>query len=148
MPGCRFTLVNALAAVVRCSGARVLRTPSHVKEGFTAAVVVRSLWAALRSRCVAGCWASRCRPGGEVCRPVSWNVVVAMDMSEIVPVLICARGPGAGLTLALAADSSQPVADSALDLPIFVPLWVFVASGRAMLPYNGPQKCGFLIATL
>jgi hypothetical protein len=32
---------------VRCSGARVLRTPSHVKESFTAAIVVRSLLAAL-----------------------------------------------------------------------------------------------------
>jgi uncharacterized membrane protein len=38
---------NARAAVVRCSGARVLRTPSHVKESFTAAIVVRSLLAAL-----------------------------------------------------------------------------------------------------
>jgi len=38
---------NARAAVVRYSGARVFRTPSHVKESFTAAIVVRSLLAAL-----------------------------------------------------------------------------------------------------
>ena len=40
---------NARAAVVRCSGARVFRTPSHVKARRTAAIVVRSLWAAERS---------------------------------------------------------------------------------------------------
>ena len=33
--------------MVRCSGARVFLTPSHVKASFTAAIVVRSLWAAL-----------------------------------------------------------------------------------------------------
>ena len=38
---------NARAAVVRCSGARVFLTPSHVNASFTAAIVVRSLWAAL-----------------------------------------------------------------------------------------------------
>ena len=38
---------NARAAVVRCSGARVFLTPSHVKASLTAAMVVRSLWAAL-----------------------------------------------------------------------------------------------------
>ena len=72
---------NARAAVVRCSGARVLRTPSHVKESLTAAIVVRSLLAAERSCCVTGCWASRCRPRGEACWPVSWDVVVvAVDI--------------------------------------------------------------------
>jgi hypothetical protein len=33
--------------VVRCSGAKVLRTPSHVKASLTGTKVVRSLWAAL-----------------------------------------------------------------------------------------------------
>ncbi len=40
--------------MVRCSGASVFLTPSHVKESFTAAIVVRSLWAALGEVCVAG----------------------------------------------------------------------------------------------
>ena len=119
-----------------------------MKESFTTAIVVRSLWAALGEVCVAGLVVGLVVDRGDWVWLVVGSVAIAMDMSEIVPVLICERGPGPGLTLALAADSSQPVADSALDLPIFVPLWVFVASGRAMLPYNGPQKCGFLIATL
>ena len=38
---------NARAAGVRCSGAEVLRTPSHVNASLAAAIVVRSLWAAL-----------------------------------------------------------------------------------------------------
>lgn len=33
--------------MVRCSGAKDFLTPSHVKESLTAAIVVRSLWAAL-----------------------------------------------------------------------------------------------------
>ncbi|MEN6451537.1 MAG: hypothetical protein ABFC96_13680 [Thermoguttaceae bacterium] len=45
---------NARAAVVRCSGARVLRTPSHVNESLTAAIVARSLLAALRSSWLLG----------------------------------------------------------------------------------------------
>ncbi len=73
---------NARAAVVRCSGARVLRTPSHMTESLTAAMVVRSLLAALRSCCVTGCWAARCRPRVGVCCPVSLDVdvVVAVDI--------------------------------------------------------------------
>ena len=47
---------------------------------FTAAMVVRSLWAAERSCCVTGCWTSFCRPRGETCWPVSWDVVVAVDI--------------------------------------------------------------------
>ena len=45
---------KALAAVVRCSGARVLRTPSQVNAKRTAAMVERSLLAALGEVCVAG----------------------------------------------------------------------------------------------
>jgi hypothetical protein len=45
---------DARAAVVRCSGASVLRTPSHVKASFTAAIAVRSLLAAERSSWVVG----------------------------------------------------------------------------------------------
>jgi hypothetical protein len=46
---------------------------------------VRSLVAALRSCCVIGCWASRCRPRGGVCWPVFMEVsmVVAVDMWRI-----------------------------------------------------------------
>ena len=43
---------------------------------------MRSLLAAERSCCVTGCWASRCRPRGETCWPVSWDVVVAVDMER------------------------------------------------------------------
>ena len=73
---------NARAAVVRCSGARVLRTPSHVNASFTAAIVVRSFWAALRSCCVTGCCASRWRPRVELVWPVSLDadVVVVVDI--------------------------------------------------------------------
>jgi hypothetical protein len=46
---------------VRCSEARVFRTPSHVKASFTAAILVRSLLAAERSCCVTGWWVSRWR---------------------------------------------------------------------------------------
>ena len=45
---------NALAAGGRCSGARFLRTPSHVKASLTATKVERSLLAAERSVWVAG----------------------------------------------------------------------------------------------
>jgi len=45
---------NARAAVVRCSGARVLRTPSHVKASLMGTKVVRSLWAALGDVWVTG----------------------------------------------------------------------------------------------
>jgi|SanBayMetagenome_1026888.scaffolds.fasta_scaffold89652_1 hypothetical protein len=48
-PECRIPLVIARAAVVRWSGAKVFLTPSHVKESFTAAIVVRSLRAAFLS---------------------------------------------------------------------------------------------------
>jgi len=71
---------NARAAVVRCSGARVLRTPSHVKESFTAAIVVRSLWAALGEVCVAGLVLGEVVDRLVVCWPQSCDVVVAVDM--------------------------------------------------------------------
>lgn len=53
------TLCVDRVAVVRCSGARVFLTPSHVNERFTASIVARSLLAAERSCCVTGCWVSR-----------------------------------------------------------------------------------------
>ncbi len=80
MPGCRFTLVNALAAVVRCSGAKVLRTPSHVKASLTAAMVVRSLWAELGVVWVMGVLLGWDVDRLAVCWPVSWDVVVAVDI--------------------------------------------------------------------
>ena len=73
-------------AVVRCSGARVFRTPSHVKESFTAAIVVRSLLAALGEVCVAGLVAGEVVVRLVVCWLVSWDVVVVVDMNEMVPV--------------------------------------------------------------
>jgi hypothetical protein len=71
---------NARAAVVRCSGARVFLTPSHVKASFTAAIVVRSLLAALGDVCVAGLVVGEVVGRLAVCWPVSWDVVVAVDM--------------------------------------------------------------------
>ena len=67
---------------MRCSGARVFRTPSHVNESFTAAIVVRSLWAAERSS-----WLVGVLVGWVVVRlvmvwPVSWEVVVKVDMKN------------------------------------------------------------------
>jgi len=50
---------------------------------FVARTKLRSIHPRLshRSCCVTGCWASRCRPRGEVCWPVSVDVVVTVDMS-------------------------------------------------------------------
>lgn len=50
-----------------------------------------------------------------VCWPVSWEGVVAVDMKWFLSWFV--RGFGPGLTLALAADSAQPLADASLDLP-------------------------------
>ena len=63
-----------------CAGARVLRTPSHVNASLTAAIVVRSLWAALGVVWVAGLLV-----GWVVVRlaaywPLSWDVVVKVDI--------------------------------------------------------------------
>jgi hypothetical protein len=51
-----------------------------VNESFTAAIVVRSLWAALGEVCVAGLVVGWVADRLDVCRPVSWDVVVAVDM--------------------------------------------------------------------
>ncbi len=69
---------NALAAGGRCSGARFLRTPSHVKASLTATKVERSLLAAERSVWVAGVVDEGVVVRREVVWPVS--VVVAVDM--------------------------------------------------------------------
>ena len=71
---------NARAAVVRWSGARVLRTPSHVKAKRTAAMVVRSLLAALGEVCVARFVVGWVVVRRELVWPVSWDVVVAVDI--------------------------------------------------------------------
>ena len=71
---------NARAAVVRCSGARVFLTPSHVKASLTAAMVVRSLWAELGVVWVTGLVVGWDVDRLAVCWPVSWDVVVAVDM--------------------------------------------------------------------
>ena len=72
-------LWNARAAVVRCSGPRVLRTSSHAKASFTAAIVVRSVLAAERSSWVVGVLVGWIADRLAVCWPVSWDVVVAVD---------------------------------------------------------------------
>ena len=71
---------NARAAVVRCSGARVFLTPSHVKASLTAAIVVRSLLAALGDVWVTGLLVGWVVDRLVVCWPVSWDVVVAVDI--------------------------------------------------------------------
>jgi hypothetical protein len=65
---------------VRCSGARIFLTPSHVNESFTAAIVVRSLLAAVGEVWVAGLVVGRVVDRGGVCWPVWGSVVVAVDM--------------------------------------------------------------------
>jgi len=67
---------------VRCSGAKVLRTPSHVKESFTAAIVVRSLWAESRSSWVVGMLVGWVVDRGDWFWLVSWEVVVAVGMCD------------------------------------------------------------------
>ena len=76
---------NARAAVVRCSGARVFLTPSHVKESFTAAIVVRSLLTAERSSWVVGVLVGEVVVRRELVWPVSWDVVVAVDIGAESP---------------------------------------------------------------
>ena len=66
--------------MVRCSGARVFLTPSHVKASLTAAIVVRSLWAALGAVWWVGVLVGRAVDRLVVCWPVSWDVVVAVDI--------------------------------------------------------------------
>ena len=72
---------NTRTAVVRCSGARVFRTPSHVKARRTAVIVVRSLWAALGEVWVAGLVVGWVVGRLVVCWPVEGSVVVAVDIS-------------------------------------------------------------------
>jgi hypothetical protein len=71
---------NARAAVVRCSGARVFLTPSHVNESFTAAMVVRSLLAAERSSWVVGLVVGWFDDRGDWIWLVVGSVVVAVDI--------------------------------------------------------------------
>jgi hypothetical protein len=65
---------------VRCSGAKVLRTPSHVKASFTAAMVVRSLWAALGEVWLTGVLLGWVVDRGGWFWLVVGSVVVAVDM--------------------------------------------------------------------
>jgi hypothetical protein len=78
---------NARAAVVRCSGARVFLTPSHVKARRTAAIVVRSLLAAERSDWERGALVGWVVARLVVCGLVVGSVVVAVDIGS----------PGSGL---------------------------------------------------
>jgi hypothetical protein len=54
--------------------------PTHVKESFTAAIVVRSLWAAERSSWLVGVLVGWVAVRLVVCGPVVDSVVVAVDM--------------------------------------------------------------------
>jgi hypothetical protein len=57
-----------------------------VKASLTAAIVVRSLWAAERPSWVVGLLVGEVVDRLAVCWPVSWDVVVKVDMNEMVPV--------------------------------------------------------------
>ena len=71
---------------MRWSGARVFLTPSHVKASFTAAIVVRSLWAALGDVRVVGLFVAWVFD-----RLVDWWLVTG---SMVVAVAIgCAESP-------------------------------------------------------
>ena len=65
---------------MRCSGARVFRTPSHVKARRTAAIVVRSLLVAERSSWVVGVLLGWVVDRLVVCWPVVGSVVVAVGI--------------------------------------------------------------------
>jgi hypothetical protein len=96
---------------VRCSGARVFLTPSHVKESFTAAIVVRSLLAAERSSWVVGVFVGVVVVRRELVWPVSVEVVVAVDIgARNLLEGVWVKGPaaetwgGTGLEKSLAGD--------------------------------------------
>ena len=65
---------------MRCSGARVFLTPSHAKASLTAAMVVRSLWAELGEVWLTGVLLGWVVVRRELVWPVSWDVVVDVDM--------------------------------------------------------------------
>ena len=71
---------NARAAVVRCSGAKVFLTPSHVKASLTAAMVVRSLWAELGEVWLTGVLVGWVVDRGGWFWLVVGSVVVAVDI--------------------------------------------------------------------
>ena len=106
---------NARAAVVRCSGARVLRTPSHVNASLTAAMVVRSLWAELGVVWVMGLLLGWVVDRLVVCWPVSWDVVVAVDKGTWNLLEDWMEGP-------TAKTADRPVAARAWKRPWLVPL--------------------------
>ncbi len=87
-----------------------------MNASFTAAIVVRSLLAALGEVCVAGLVVGWVVVRLVVCWPVSVDVVVAEDMKWFLMWFV-GRGWELGCRVALAADSSQPLADSSLNSP-------------------------------
>ena len=66
-------------------GARVFRTPSHVNESFTAAMVVRSLLAAERSSWVVGMLVGWAVDRLVVCGLVMGSVVVGYGPLPLMP---------------------------------------------------------------
>jgi hypothetical protein len=71
-----------------------------VKASFTAAIVVRSLWAAERSSWVVGVLVGWDVDRLVVCWPVSWDVVVAMDMKWFLFWFVKGAGAAGGNLLA------------------------------------------------
>ena len=102
---------NARAAVVRCSGAKVFLTPIHVKASLTAAMVVRSLWAALGVVWVMGLLLGWDVDRLVVCWPVSWDVVVAVDIGT------CELLEG-WMEGSAAKTADRPVAAQAWKIPL------------------------------
>jgi hypothetical protein len=66
-----------------------------VKESFAAAIVVRSLWAALGVVWVTGVLLGWVVDRLAACWPASWDVVVAVDIKWFL-FLVCERGLGPG----------------------------------------------------
>ena len=64
-----------------------------MKDSFTAAIVVRSLWAAERSSWVVGVLVGWVVDRLAVCWPVSWEVVVEVGMKWFL-FLVCEGGWG------------------------------------------------------
>jgi len=100
---------------VRCSGARVLLTPSHVKASFTAAIVVGSRWAALGVVWVTGVVVGWVAVRLVVCWPAMGSVVVAVDIGTWNLLEECGEDP-------TATTADRPVAGRAWKRPWLVTL--------------------------
>ena len=77
---------------MRCSGARVFLTPSHVKASLTAAMVVRSLWAELGEVWLTGVLVGWVVDRGGWFWLVVGSVVVAVDIGTCNLLGECVKG--------------------------------------------------------